>query len=169
MLDVNQTILLYNKSKEELTKSANSRSVAADWKPSVNPTWAYKLALEITGKESCTDEEIWVAIISAEGYLAIEAVALNEYYFWRIVYAASLGINLRTKLYAVNYTISEMRAGIARLSIDRKGIAKSLADGSLTANLAVMATSVGLLLWDRRTELAVLNPLYFTESEWEKL
>ena len=170
MLKDSQVSSLYNNSREELAKSGIIKSCVTVWNHNVTTQWAYKLALEILGVKSCPDRDIWNAILSEEGYNAIEAVALNEFYFWRIVNSASLSfVSDKPKIYTVKRAISEIRSNMTRYPLGRMDVVASLINDNLSAYDAVRLNSIGLLLWNRTTESIALNPLYFAEDEWDKL
>jgi hypothetical protein len=117
----------------------------------------YPLACKIAKVDSMSDNQILSTIFQDEDLTMLDEVVLNEFNFWRIAADYSISGSLLKAI--SNVRASNTYAFTARLD--------ALSDNSLHRKDLVMLTAIGCLLCDFNADDYVLNPLFYTEDEWE--
>jgi hypothetical protein len=153
---------LYNLSAGEVKKWGSSKPFISKWENNCTYT-LYRLACEMSEVDSMHDAGILPAIFGEKGLGYIQAVALNEYWFWRIAHEYSTHCTIeRDPVAALTRSISEIRNNNTRAFSPRK----DALNGQLTPETACHLTAIGCLLWDFDRETWVPNPLFYSSREW---
>ena len=151
---------LYSIAHDQTKRWGASKSYVSKWQDNVTFP-LYKLACDVAAVDSLRNDEILPAIFGPfdKGFESIDAQALNEYWFWRVVCNYVLGD------FDVP-PVERTRAAVKRTKLDCMNSChfRSLAlEGTANTIDAVRLTVAGVILLDK--DKGVLNPLFFREKE----